>query len=334
MKWCTGLSTKVRSGSDPADEQHVSDSDATEIVRSPSHDQSRSANSDKESAQPAVIMSRTGPPAKGRSGNEDNSSDSDAIERIKPTPRDQSPSKKRCRDDTSDDGVYSSDDDHLDDQDYTNKAPPSKKAATSKTKAAGEAKPAPKKRAAAKKIARPPPAPSSRPSRTRKAPERLAEASEVKPVKPAKKQLAKKGTGKVFDPVYITTNSTSRLVKADVFHMLLEPAAWTSLSTEQKITLMSMLPQDATHTELLDFIRATDGLDHLTDTRPYAFTINNDCFRTDVAKFQADLRNGHLGKTWQASAEQAVVDRAAGVYDGFKAEEFEQWWGQKSQPKN
>ena len=107
--------------------------------------------------------------------------------------------------------------------------------------------------------------------------------------------------------------------------MLLEGSAWTSLSAEQQITLISMLPQDATNQALLAKIKAGET----EDTRPATFTLANNCFRTDVAKFQEDLKNGHLAKTWQAAAEQAVVERAAGEYDGWKEEEAEAWWGQK-----
>jgi hypothetical protein len=218
--------------------------------------------------------------------------------------RTQQPSNKRSRDD-----------DHEED------SPPPKKV-SSPSKAQAKKKAAPKK-AAAKKAA--PPAPRTRPARNRKAPDRLEDLQAAKTVETAtfKKAPVK---SKVFDPVYITTNSTSRLGKADVYHMLLEPAAWTSLSAEQQITLLSMLPEDSATTALIDKIKRgeTEG------TRPHAFNVSNDCFRTDVAKFKEDLKNGHLAKTWQASAEQAIIERAAGEYDAWKAEESELWWGQKA----
>ncbi|EFQ87595.1 hypothetical protein PTNB73_08477 [Pyrenophora teres f. teres] len=188
-------------------------------------------------------------------------------------------------------------------------------------------KPAPKKptpkKIATKRATPAPPAPSSRPSRNRKAPERLENVQEKPKPKPVPN---KKGPSKVFDPVYVTTNSTSRLVKADIYHMLLEGSAWTSLRAEQQSTLISMLPKDSANQALLAKIKAgeTEG------TRPAAFTLANNCFRTDVAKFKEDLKNGHLAKTWQAAAEQAVIERAAGEYDAWKAEEAESWWGQKS----
>jgi hypothetical protein len=108
--------------------------------------------------------------------------------------------------------------------------------------------------------------------------------------------------------------------------MLLEGPAWTSLSAEQQSTLITMLPENSMHQALLAKISAGET----EDTRPSAFTLVNDCFRTDVAKFQEDLKNGHLAKTWQAAAEQAVIERAAGEYDEWKAAEAESWWGQKS----
>jgi hypothetical protein len=107
--------------------------------------------------------------------------------------------------------------------------------------------------------------------------------------------------------------------------MLLESPAWNSLTASQQSTLISMLPESPDNVNLLAKISAGET----ADTRPAAFTLANNCFRTDVAKFQEDLKNGHLAKTWQAAAEQAVVERAAGEYDGWKAEEAEAWWGQK-----
>ena len=91
------------------------------------------------------------------------------------------------------------------------------KAKTTKKKTPAPKKPAPKKsapkKAAAKKPA-PAATPSSRPSRNRKAPERFEEFEEKSTPKAVP---TKKGPSKVFDPVYITTNSSSRLVKADIY---------------------------------------------------------------------------------------------------------------------
>lgn len=86
-----------------------------------------------------------------------------------------------------------------------------------------------------------------------------------------------------------------------------------------------MLPADHINQASLERIKAGET----EDTRPQAFSMSNTCFRTDVAKFKEDLKNGHLAKTWQTAAEQAAIERAAGDYDEWKAEEAELWWGQK-----
>jgi hypothetical protein len=117
-------------------------------------------------------------------------------------------SPKRAREEVDDD-----------DEEEAFGTPPPKRAArkTATKKTPAPKKPAPKKAVPKKTIAKKPAAattPSSRPSRTRKAPERFEEFEE----KTTPKALqTKKGPGKVFDPIYITTNSSSRLVKADIY---------------------------------------------------------------------------------------------------------------------
>jgi hypothetical protein len=172
-------------------------------------------------------------------------------------------------------------------------------------------------------------APPSRVStRARKAPERL-EYDQAASIPTSTTTKAKKPTSRVFDPTYITTNSTSRLVAADAYHLLLAPDAWTCLTAAQQHELVAMLPPSAANTALLARIDAGET----QDTRPREFSLGNDCFRTDVAKFQADLGNGHLSKTWQAAAKQAVLERANGDYDEWKRDEAEAWWGQKADVK-
>lgn len=183
----------------------------------------------------------------------------------------------------------------------------------------------PKKLRAKRKPARKKPAglPERTSTRNRRAPERFEPFGKHQP---AKASPVKKGSSKIFDPIYITTKPASRLGKADMHHMLLEDTAWTSLSAEQQAILVSMLPETVENQQLLARIKAGET----ENTRPRDFTLSNDCFRTDVAKFQEDLKNGHLVKAWQDAAEQAVIARAAGEYDAWKAEEAEMWWGQKS----
>lgn len=183
----------------------------------------------------------------------------------------------------------------------------------------------PKKKTKQRKQAKPTIAPpSTRPSRNRKAPERFTDTKyEAPPEKPAP---PRKPASKVFDPIYITTNANSRLGKADIYHMLLRDEPWTCLTVDQKQTLFSMLPRSSSNVRLLNEIQAGTAAE---TARPREFGKNFNLFRTDVAKFIEDLRNGHLGKSWQAAAEQAVIQRAEGAFDAWKAEEAEAWWGQK-----
>jgi hypothetical protein len=177
----------------------------------------------------------------------------------------------------------------------------------------------PRKKPAPKPTRAPPERTSTR---NRKAPERFEDLQEPPSTRASP---PKKGASRVFDPIYITTNSTSRLGRADIYHLLLEDGAWTNLSAEQQKTLISMLPDSPENQRLLEEIKAgRTG----KETRPQWLTAS-DAFRDEVAKFKDDLTNGHLAKTWQAAAEQAVVERAAGEYDAWKAEEAELWWGQK-----
>ncbi|KAF2264241.1 hypothetical protein CC78DRAFT_245115 [Lojkania enalia] len=151
-----------------------------------------------------------------------------------------------------------------------------------------------------------------RPARNRKAPERYnGAASAVKPSSVKKPTVTKR----VFAPDYITTNSNSRLVKADVYHLLQTASAWSVLTPAQQEELIALLPPH--HAPVAAGDRPQE-LGHC------------DVFRTDVAKFQEDLGNGHLAKTWQEHAINAVAERAMGTYDWWKQEEAEKWWGQRS----
>ncbi|KAH7117952.1 Asx homology domain-containing protein [Dendryphion nanum] len=179
------------------------------------------------------------------------------------------------------------------------------------------------RRTLAKKKEKTPPSPpvSTRPSRTRKAPERFTDIKEAPKPTPAPRVTA----SKVFDPTFITTSSTSRLVKADVFHMLLENAAWSSLSAADMTAVLQRLPPTAANINLLSKTMVDDETEV---NRPKELGINYTLFRTDVAKFQQDLYHGHLARGWQQHAEQAMIDRAAGRFDQWKFEESERWWGQ------
>lgn len=100
----------------------------------------------------------------------------------------------------------------LDENDTDNEKTPVKKP---KKKPAAVEKPA----AAKKPRATPtPPPPSTRPTRTRKAPVRFADEQQQQKEDLKKKPSTPKATSsKVFDPEYITTNPKSRLVNTDIY---------------------------------------------------------------------------------------------------------------------
>lgn len=107
--------------------------------------------------------------------------------------------------------------------------------------------------------------------------------------------------------------------------MILEAAAWDSLSADDQQDLLLMLPKTSANMSL----RARFAAGATNVARPKELQAS-DLFRTDVAKFQTDLGAGQLAKGWQAAADQAMKDRAEGLFDEWKAEETEAWWGQKS----
>ncbi|KAF1961113.1 hypothetical protein CC80DRAFT_513088 [Byssothecium circinans] len=165
---------------------------------------------------------------------------------------------------------------------------------------------------------------SSRPSRSRKAPERFDSLPQAPkgPVRPHKLPA----NSKVFDPEYITTNPRSRLVRTDVYHLLIAAEAWTCLTIPEKRVLFSKLPASHANIRLLKQIENGEVAE---TTRPKEFGANFNLFRTDVAKFKEELENGYLTRSWQADSERAVIDRAEGKFDVWKAAESEMWWGQK-----
>lgn len=52
-------------------------------------------------------------------------------------------------------------------------------------------------------------------------------------------------------------------------------------------------------------------------------------FRRGIREFQEDLAFGRLEPSWQASAAEAMEERARGKFDAYKEGQFEQFWGQK-----
>jgi hypothetical protein len=210
----------------------------------------------------------------------------------------------------------------------------SKSPAMSKKRAreASTPKKTPTKRRASPPAAAPTPA-RGRSARARKPVARYVDEQAAAVTKPKPKPAAR--GSRVFDPVYMTSDSRSRLVKTDIYHLLMEQSAWTSLSDEQQSRLVSLLPPTAANVAAQAAL-AGPGSGSGSGTgaaggvqRPKELSLGFEPFRSDVSAFKTDLGNGQYGKAWLAQAEQAVVDRAEGKFDAWKEEETEAWWGQK-----
>lgn len=52
-------------------------------------------------------------------------------------------------------------------------------------------------------------------------------------------------------------------------------------------------------------------------------------WRDGVRQYQSDLEQGKYEPEWLRQAAQAMEERAAGKFDKWKEQEFEQFWGQK-----
>lgn len=106
---------------------------------------------------------------------------------------------------------------------------------------------------------------------------------------------------------------------------MLDPTAWNVLGAKDQAELIALLPGTQANCGLL--AKISDGAAGVE--RPANLNGNCAAFRTDVKKWQDDLGEGYLTKTWQESAEKAMKARSAGDFDTWKEEEGERWWGQK-----
>ncbi|KAL8830728.1 MAG: hypothetical protein Q9170_005609 [Blastenia crenularia] len=117
----------------------------------------------------------------------------------------------------------------------------------------------------------------------------------------------------------LLTSSNSRLIDIDLHGRLAaffsEPQNWAQVPETDKDFIRSLLPP---HVELND-----DG------SIPTSFWKYNPEFRLDCRNLQEDLRSGRMDPVWQRQAAEAMEERAAGKFDDFKEQEFEEYWGQK-----
>ena len=101
----------------------------------------------------------------------------------------------------------------------------------------------------------------------------------------------------------------------DLTSFFTSPKAWSLLTEDQKGHLTHRLPphveRDESGCPSLDFLK---------------YDMN---FKSDVRQFKEDLANGRYEPEWLMEAKQAMEERAAGKFDAWKVERWEEYWGQK-----
>ncbi|KAG8531988.1 uncharacterized protein KY384_003624 [Bacidia gigantensis] len=132
---------------------------------------------------------------------------------------------------------------------------------------------------------------------------------------PAKRPA--RGARKNDDPIWSTTNPKSSLVNEDLHGKFADPKAyenWTKGDWEE--ARANCLPEDAPVAE--------DG--YSVPMQYFKYDLN---WRRFVREFQEDLGAGRYDPQWLKEATQAMEERSQGRFDRWKANEYEEFWGQK-----
>ena len=87
------------------------------------------------------------------------------------------------------------------------------------------------------------------------------------------------------------------------------------MTEEEKATIRSLLPENTPFDD--DGTPSAEFLKYNTD------------WRNGIRQLQEEVGSGRLDPEWQADAAQAMEERAAGEFDAFKEQQYEEFWGQK-----
>ncbi|KAJ0425325.1 Asx homology domain-containing protein [Aspergillus carlsbadensis] len=123
----------------------------------------------------------------------------------------------------------------------------------------------------------------------------------------------------------LLTSDKSQLIDLPLVKLFALPEAWECLEENEKKQILDLLPAD-THPNLLPPL---DDPDAKIPPLPESFVRYGEHWRDGIRHFQLDLQNGRYDPQWVREAEEAVQQRAAGKFDKFKEQEFEEFWGQK-----
>ncbi|KAL4999106.1 Asx homology domain-containing protein [Aspergillus recurvatus] len=128
-----------------------------------------------------------------------------------------------------------------------------------------------------------------------------------------------------YEEEKLMTSDRSQLIDLDLVKLLALPEAWNCLEEAEKQEILDLLPSD-THPNPNP---PPDDPNAKIPVLPESFLRYSTNWREAIRHFQIDLQNGRYEPEWVREAEEAFAQRAAGKYDKFKEQEFEEFWGQK-----
>lgn len=97
------------------------------------------------------------------------------------------------------------------------------------------------------------------------------------------------------------------------------------MSESEKREILALLPENI-HPEYMAHAHEPD---YIIPPLPEEFLRYSNAWRDSVRQFGIDLALGRYTEKWQRDAAEASRQRALGMFDDFKEQEFEAFWGQK-----
>ncbi|RAL08321.1 uncharacterized protein BO97DRAFT_354313, partial [Aspergillus homomorphus CBS 101889] len=139
------------------------------------------------------------------------------------------------------------------------------------------------------------------------------------------KRNPRRAANKQWSEEQLMTSTKSQLIHLDLVKLLAHPEAWTCLEENEKEEILKLLPNGA-HPNPYP---SPDDPEAKIPPPPESFLRYSNNWRDGIRQFQLDLQQGRYDPEWLREAEIAIRERAAGKFDRFKEEEFEEFWGQK-----
>ncbi|RDW83873.1 uncharacterized protein DSM5745_04199 [Aspergillus mulundensis] len=128
-----------------------------------------------------------------------------------------------------------------------------------------------------------------------------------------------------YEEEKMMTSDKSLLIDINLKALLAHPDAWNCLEESEKKEILDLLPSDIHPNPNPSQNDPNAKIDPL----PSQFLLYSNNWGEALRTFQLDLECGRYDPQWVREAEEAVRERAAGKFDKFKEQEFEEFWGQK-----